>query len=138
MAQDSDKKLDLANTADAEVDLDTNPTQSKPETVKDEPSSTTASKPSLQAQLSTLLDHLKKYSSIIVTLIIGGGLVYVFFSVTTIIQGSDDPTYRQEQSEGSIRGTFDRQTIDKINQLRSRDDSGSINLPSGRISPFIE
>lgn len=86
----------------------------------------------LQASLSKLFT---RYHVIIYVVIVAGSLaavVLTFYNiVSTSEQGSDLSTSSASQ--------FDKETIERINQLKDRDQNkGTIDLSSGRTNPFVE
>lgn len=95
-------------------------------------------KTTLADQSKSIVSLFKKNLSGIATLIVVAVISYTFITVNSILSVSDDPTYRQEQSEKGIHGSFDHGTIDKISNLRSSSDSSAVQLPSGRVNPFVE
>lgn len=95
-------------------------------------------KPSLAEQLGGISKLLKSNLSSIVIVLVIAILGYAFITVNSILSQSDDDDYRQAQSEKGVRSSFDQSTIDKINNLRSSSDSSTIDLPQGRINPFVE
>jgi biopolymer transport protein ExbD len=66
-------------------------------------------------------------------------LVVSMLQVNQILQKPTDQSYLDEQQKTSIRTRFDAQTIQRIQQLKSREDNASLDLPSStRINPFNE
>ena len=79
---------------------------------------------------------IRKHSSFIMAMISLGLIIYTGLAVTTIIQRSDDQSYRDEQAKDRISSSFDKQTIQKVDNLRDSNDNSSIELPAGRRNPF--
>ena len=90
-------------------------------------------KSSLQ-QASTLVT---KHSTVILMVAAISVLIYSILNVRMIIMLQDDTAYRVKQSANRINGNFDKETINKINNLKASSDSSSIELPQGRRNPFI-
>lgn len=65
-------------------------------------------------------------------------LMYCVYSIQLLMTAPSDTTYRNEQLQKNTKTSFDRKTIEQVNQLRTTDDTTSIMLPSGRINPFTE
>ena len=119
--------------------MDIKPAAKKPDAKKTQQAEASKPvKPSLGLQLASIGNRLKNNLSIIVTVLIVGVLGYTFLTISTILTQSDDLEYREEQTKKGIRSSFDQKTIDKIEDLRTSNDSANIKLPSGRINPFIE
>lgn len=79
---------------------------------------------------------IRKHSSFILSIIALSLIAYSAIMVTMIIQRSDDPQYRDEQSVDRISSSFDKQTIQKVDNLRNSAENSSIELPAGRRNPF--
>lgn len=74
--------------------------------------------------------------TIFVILVIGGLVVVVLLLNNVIIRSSEQGNYIPPSSAPS---SFDQQTIDKIEQLKSRTDASTpLDLSKGRINPFVE
>ena len=90
--------------------------------------------------LKTLGDRvtgpIRKHSSFIMWMLALGLIIYSAIMVTMIIQRSDDQDYRNEQAKDRISSSFDKQTIQKVDNLRNSNDNSSIELPAGRRNPF--
>ena len=84
----------------------------------------------------TILAPVRKHSTFILSLIALGLIIYSAMMVTMIIQRGDDTAYRDEQAVDRISSSFDKQTIQKIDNLRNSADNSSIDLPGGRRNPF--
>lgn len=83
--------------------------------------------------LRSLKKLLQRFHFLLFILVIAGGLALAIFTLNTLI------TRSQQQGEPVSNPTFDTKTIDRINQLRTRDDTNeNITLPEGRINPFVE
>lgn len=81
----------------------------------------------------SLKHFMQRFHLVLFVLILAGGLAVAIFTLNTIIARS------QQQNDTDVRSSFDTETIERINQLKTRNDSESqIELPSGRINPFVE
>ncbi|MEO5691415.1 MAG: hypothetical protein ABIQ64_04465 [Candidatus Saccharimonadales bacterium] len=49
-----------------------------------------------------------------------------------------DTEYRDAQLQKNTKTSFDKTTIEQVNQLRTTDDTNTVTLPSGRLNPFTE
>lgn len=81
---------------------------------------------------------LRRFHVVIFVVTVFGGLAIAVFVLSSILQASSDTSTTIGGVE-SLSPNFDQETIDKIRQLRTRQDSVSdLRLPAGRISPFAE
>ncbi|MBC7746519.1 hypothetical protein H7Y40_00890 [Pedobacter sp.] len=97
---------------------------------------------SLNLQTITVLvqqvtDTISRHATVIVMVAAVSVLIYSIATVSMIITLQDDTNYRQEQSQNRVNGTFDKVTIEKVNNLKASSDSANIELPNGRRNPFI-
>lgn len=67
-----------------------------------------------------------------------GTLMYCVYSIQLLMTAPSDTNYRDEQLQKNTKTSFDRKTIEQVNQLRTTDETSSITLPSGRVNPFTE
>lgn len=75
---------------------------------------------------------LHRYHVLLFTLLVLGGLALATFLLyETMIDA-------QTASPISTGTSFDKATIEKINQLKTTDDGVTLTLPSGRTNPFSE
>lgn len=91
--------------------------------------------------LDPIMTMLKKILSkhlIIVILLSLFALLYAVYSVNQLLSTPDDEAYRAERQADTVKTRFDQDTIDKLDQLRARQEQASLKLPSGRINPFVE
>lgn len=65
-------------------------------------------------------------------------LIYCVYSIQILMTAPSDTEYRESQLQKNTKTSFDKTTIEQVNQLRTTDDPGSVTLPSGRINPFTE
>jgi hypothetical protein len=91
--------------------------------------------------LKTVAEHIaapiKSHHALIMFVLLMGVLIYSVYSVSTILQTTDDPDYRVEAEAKSLNTTFDQSTIQKVDELRESDANDPINLPGGRRNPFV-
>lgn len=92
---------------------------------------------SIKTSLQKVTDPIAKHSAVIIMVAAMSVLIYSILTVRDIIMFQDDTAYRQEQSVNRINGTFDKETITKINNLKASSDNTTIELPQGRRNPFI-
>lgn len=85
-----------------------------------------------------LSKHFFAHYGILSFLLVMVILIYSVFSIQQIMSSPSDSGYRDEQQRKNTRTTFDRQTIGKVERLRSAEESAAIELPTGRINPFAE
>ena len=67
-----------------------------------------------------------------------GTLIYCVYSIQVLMTAPSDTEYRETQLQKNTKTSFDKTTVDQVNQLRTTDDTTSVTLPSGRINPFTE
>jgi hypothetical protein len=85
----------------------------------------------LPKQLSRLLH---RYHVVTFTLIVLGGMAVAIFLLNNILQTSSQPA----QGSG-ISSSFDTDTINRVNELKSSTDAPqNMSFPTGRINPFVE
>lgn len=85
----------------------------------------------LPKQLANLLH---RYHIVIFAFIVLGGIAVVILILSNTLQVSTQPG-----TSAGIDTAFDKTTIDRVNQLKTRDDAvEDIMLPAGRINPFVE
>lgn len=88
---------------------------------------------SIQQMIRSFSHIMHRYHVIIFTVSVLGGLAvatFLLYQVTTLAQAQVSPP---------TTATFDKATIERIEQLRGVDDNPqSLNLPSGRTNPFKE
>ncbi len=65
-------------------------------------------------------------------------LIYCVYSIQILMTAPSDTEYRDAQLQKNTKTSFDKTTIEQVNQLRTTDDTTSVTLPSGRINPFTE
>lgn len=65
-------------------------------------------------------------------------LIYCVYSIQLLMTAPSDTDYRDQQLQKNTKTSFDKTTIDQVDQLRTTSDSTPITLPSGRINPFSE
>lgn len=92
---------------------------------------------SLKSLRSSFEPVVKRHVMISLLLIVGF-LIFTIYSINQILSDTTDPEYENSKQAEAINTRFDDSTIDKINQLKSRQEAGSLELPDGRRNPFIE
>lgn len=92
----------------------------------------------LLQRATDLIKLIAQYHVVIFTVIIAGFLMFVVITVNNILSNTVDVAYVEEQQAKAIKTRFDDATITKINELRSRQENPSLQLPEGRRSPFRE
>ncbi|MDB5187080.1 MAG: hypothetical protein JWM07_552 [Candidatus Saccharibacteria bacterium] len=91
---------------------------------------------SLTTIKSSLQHIIQRYHVLLFVLFILGGLVFVVLSLNSIILSSSTST---DYTPSAATSTFDQQTIDRVNSLKSRDEAAAeLNLTTGRSNPFVE
>lgn len=91
---------------------------------------------SLDAIKKSLATFLRRFHVTLFVLIVFGGLAIVVFMLNgIIIRSTDTSGYTPETPNAN----FDQTTIDRIEELQTRDQAGSgLTLPPGRTNPFVE
>jgi hypothetical protein len=84
-----------------------------------------------------LITLLHRFHVIIFVLLVMGGLAVVVLILNNLIISSSEPG--DYVPPNSITSTFDQATIDRIDQLKTRNESTDpLDLSKGRTNPFIE
>ena len=79
---------------------------------------------------------LHRFHVVIFVIVVLGGVAAGIFALNTIIIRSSDTTDAPSASNGT---TFDQATIKRIDELKTRDQSGGgLSFPPGRTNPFVE
>lgn len=92
----------------------------------------------LPEQIKELTKPITKHHVMIVVMILLLFMIVVIFRVNQIISTTTDSVYADEQRSKGVRTSFDADVIEKINQLKSRQENSQLQLPSGRYNPFTE
>lgn len=95
----------------------------------------------ISEQLSPVIQPLKSilsHHAIIVTLIGLLSVVYAVFTINQLLAMPDDDAYRAKKQAETVKTKFDQDTINKLERLRDRQQQITLDLPGGRIDPFIE
>lgn len=89
---------------------------------------------SLDSIAKPLKHFLARFHLVLFVLVIAGGLAVAIFMLYSLISES-----RQETST-STKASFDTATIQRVEELRSREEStdSRLVLPQGRTNPFVE
>lgn len=91
---------------------------------------------SLSAVISFISWFLKRFHVVIFVVIVFGSLAAAVLILSSIVQSSTDTS---NQDPTRLNTSFDQDTINRIEELRTRDDNqGTAPLPDGRINPFVE
>lgn len=93
---------------------------------------------SVKRILEGFLRPIRKYHITIVVVTALGVMIWVVFTVNSILSQPSDETYQQEAQQKAVKANFDQSTIDTINKLRERQENDPATLPGGRINPFSE
>lgn len=91
---------------------------------------------SLDTIKQNIFSFLHRFHVVIFVIVVLGSVATGIFVLNTIIIRSSDTT---DAPTGSNSATFDQATIKRIDELKTRDQSGGgLNLPPGRTNPFVE
>lgn len=78
------------------------------------------------------------HHAIIVTLLGLLAVMYAVYTINQLLAMPDDDAYRAEKQADTIKTRFDQDTINKLERLRARQEQMTLDLPAGRIDPFVE
>lgn len=92
---------------------------------------------SLQPIVNLLKLLLSKHMIIVIVLSLSA-LLYAVFTVNRLLSAGDDEAYRLQKQSSALKTRFDQDTINKLDQLKARQEQASLDLPAGRINPFAE
>lgn len=98
----------------------------------------------LPAQIEDLLHKLKsvgRHHYFIFTVLLLGGLTVAVYLVDGTLTGQTDQEYYDQKLRESLNASFDKNTIDKIENLQKSDEHSAAppELPPGaRTNPFAE
>lgn len=90
----------------------------------------------LKGVLEKITAPIKQYHAVILFVLLMSVVIYSVYSVSMIIQTSDDVLYRADAEATSLKTSFDQATIKKVDELRQSNTDATIELPSGRRNPF--
>lgn len=91
---------------------------------------------SLTAIRKTLTNFLERFHVVIFVVVILGGLTIVILLLNNVILTSSEAG---DYVPDSNSASFDQATIDRIEQLKTRDEaSDQLDLSHGRTNPFAE
>jgi hypothetical protein len=91
---------------------------------------------SLVAIKKAFLGFISRYHMVLFAVIVIGGLALVVFMLNNIIISSSTST---DYTPAGTSFSFDQETIDRVNSLKSRDEAAEeLDLSQGRTNPFIE
>ncbi|HEU5121482.1 MAG TPA: hypothetical protein VFT59_01440 [Candidatus Saccharimonadales bacterium] len=89
-----------------------------------------------EAIKKALYSFMHRFHVVIFVVVALGGLAISVFILNAIIIKSSDTSQLPSQQ---VSAGFDQETIKKIEELKTRDQSGdTFNLPAGRTNPFVE
>lgn len=88
--------------------------------------------------ISKGLRPIVRHHAILFTLFALVALIAAVYMTNEILSRPTDDDYRDTANQASVQTTFDRGTIQRINELRERNESssGDLSLPAGRTNPF--
>lgn len=95
----------------------------------------------LGSQFEPVVDVLKKigaHHAIIIILLGLFAIVYAVYSINQVLTLTDDEAYRTTKQSESVKTKFDEETISKLDRLNARQEQMTLDLPTGRINPFVE
>ncbi len=76
-----------------------------------------------------------RFHAILFLILIAGAITYCMFSIISII----DLSSRADASSKTISSSFDQKTIERVDQLESRDKNTPIDIPTNqRVNPFVD
>ena len=90
------------------------------------------------ASLKTAFNHfLSRFHVLVFTIVVLGGLVVCMLLINQIITQTGTSTSTAPSAAGA---DFDQNTINRIKQLHTADDStqSNLDLSHGRINPFVD
>ncbi len=91
---------------------------------------------SLTAIKKGLARFIERFHVIIFVITVLGGLVVVILLLNNVILTSSDSA---GYTPSGVSAEFDQSTINRIEQLKSRTETGSqLDLSQGRTNPFVE
>ena len=91
----------------------------------------------ITAGLKKLFASLKKHLVLIFIIMTLSALIYAIVAVNTLL-AEQPSTEIDAAARAKYNSSFDKKTIDAINDLRSAEQAPNISLPGGRINPFYE
>lgn len=85
----------------------------------------------------TIVHVLHRFHIMIFAIVVLGGMIAATLVLNSIIAKS---TQTGDYTPSAANVNFDQDTIDRINQLKTRSESANagLNLPAGRTNPFVE
>jgi hypothetical protein len=98
--------------------------------------------PEIKKRIISLRNKFKpilKHFPVIIFVLIAGFLIYGVLTVTQILNRPIDQAYLDEQQKNNALTRFDEQTIEKVKNLKNRQENPNLTLPGNkRINPFTE
>lgn len=91
----------------------------------------------LSINTKAITAFLHRYHVVLFAVVILGGLVFMVLSLNNIIITSSETS--ADYTPTGTTFSFDEKTIERIDNLKSRDQAAnSLNLSNGRSNPFVE
>ena len=98
--------------------------------------------PDIKKRINSLRNKIRplfKHFPVIIFTLIAGLLIYGVLTVAQILNQPTDQAYLDEQQKNNVLSRFDDQTIEKVKNLKNRQENPNLTLPANkRINPFIE
>lgn len=92
---------------------------------------------SLQLITRSVSWFFHRFHVVLFVVLVFGSLAGAVLLLSQIVQSSTDTD--DQKATSSLSTSFDQETIRRIEELNSQgEDSGDIQLPPGRINPFVE
>jgi len=82
-----------------------------------------------------LVKFLRRFHVVLFVVVVLGGVAIVIFMLNSIIVRS---TTSDGYTPPNNNTDFDKTTMKRIEDLKTRDQSDNFSLPSGRTNPFVE
>lgn len=88
--------------------------------------------------IGKVLRPIVRHHAILFTLFALVSMIAAVYMTNEILSRPTDDDYRDTASQEAVQTSFDRNTIERINELRERDETGGdLSLPPGRTNPFV-
>lgn len=93
---------------------------------------------SMSKSLKPIVNIFRKYNVTVFIVTMVAGLIFAVYTLTSILTTPINSTGIDGNSH-NLKGSFDNETIKRLNNLKSSDQNSSTQTPTtGRISPFSE
>lgn len=86
--------------------------------------------------LGTIVRPITKHSTIIFIMVALLVAMFCVITVQQLLSVATDSNYETKAAGEAIKTKFDQKTIEKVKNLRARQETAAEALPSGRINPF--